>query len=105
MKRLFIADDSESILNSLGQLFEYSFHCEVSMFSNGMQLIEALETRSLPDLIISDYCMPHGSGVDVWNFIQQRCLRTPFILFTALLLPGSFFIRVAQNFWDKYLIS
>lgn len=83
MKRLFIADDSESILNSLGQLLEFSLRCEVSLFSNGIALIEALETSPLPDLVISDYCMPHGSGVDVWNFIQRKCLPTPFILFTA----------------------
>lgn len=56
---------------------------EIQKADSAQQAIKMLSDAPDFDLIICDYTMNGGSGLDVFMFLQNRNLRIPFILFTA----------------------
>ncbi|HAZ13781.1 MAG: hypothetical protein A2X86_10320 [Bdellovibrionales bacterium GWA2_49_15] len=77
---LFIDDDPEirSLYNCFLQDLSSVTTCE-----DGQQAMALLQDDQNFDVIVCDYRMPVKNGGDVWNFVQQRNLNIPFVLFTS----------------------
>jgi DNA-binding response OmpR family regulator len=68
---IFVVDDEEMIMSSLGQILGREGF-EVFGFTNPLKALEHLEKVG-PDLLISDVMMPQLNGIDL--AIQTRILR------------------------------
>lgn len=80
-KRVLIADDEASILQSLGDILKGS-GCIVDFARDGVEAVE-MATAKPYDLVISDIKMPKMSGYEVYASIKSRFPSTPVILMTA----------------------
>lgn len=84
--RIFIADDQELNLKTLGLLLESEGHAVVA-FSDGVELWHALASaiieKQLPDLVISDVQMPIFSGLDVAAAMQASRCDVPLLLLSG----------------------
>lgn len=54
----------------------------ISTASSAMEAIKIIESGKKIDLIISDYSMPNGNGVDVVKFLNLTKNKTPIVIFT-----------------------
>lgn len=50
---------------------------------SGQAAIDMLPTARAIELVICDYLMQPGNGVDVYRFMRQKMPSTPFVLFTS----------------------
>jgi len=82
MRILFIEDDDSIREIYAVYIRNYLANVEVVTCSSGNQAIAVLHNQKF-DLIISDYSMPDGSGGDVFQYIEQSEIITPFLLFTT----------------------
>jgi len=80
-KKVLIADDEPSILQSLGDILKGS-GCVVEFAHDGLEAVE-LATKSPYDLVISDIKMPKMSGYEVYASIKSTFAETSVILMTA----------------------
>jgi CheY-like chemotaxis protein len=80
-KRILIADDEPSILQSLGDILKGS-GCKVEFAHDGLEAVEAA-TKDSFDLVISDIKMPKMSGYEVYASIKSTFPETSVILMTA----------------------
>jgi len=80
-RRILVADDEPSILQSLGDILRSS-GCEVEFAHDGFEAVEKA-TREHFDLVISDIKMPKMSGYEVYSSIKSKHPDTSVILMTA----------------------
>ena len=80
-KRILVADDEPSILQSLGDSLRSS-GCEVSFARDGFEAVE-MATSTVYDLVISDIKMPKMSGYEVYSSVKAKFPETSVILMTA----------------------
>jgi two-component system response regulator PilR (NtrC family) len=79
--RLLIVDDEESMLEFLRLLFEDSdYDLETADSVRGAR---ALLEATTPDVILCDYKMPDGTGLELLDEIKQRKISSAVILMTA----------------------
>ncbi len=81
MSRILIVDDDQSVLDAFTQLLADSGHA-VATAANVEAALRDCESR-LPDLIITDLCMPGLSGLDLVRAVRERWPRLPVILMTG----------------------
>lgn len=86
MRILFVEDD-EDLRHIIGDRLNNEFQGVIEIASSGNEGIRLLEAGRPYDIIISDYSMPDGSGVDLLRFKLKNGLRTPFIFFTHTINP------------------
>ncbi len=55
---------------------------DISTASSGAEAISLLESGRTFDVIISDYSMPNGTGVDILKYLNRNENSTRLILFT-----------------------
>jgi len=80
-KRILVADDEATILQSLGDILR-SHGCEVDFARDGFEAVE-MATNAIYDLVISDIKMPKMSGYEVYSSIKSKFPETSVILMTA----------------------
>jgi CheY-like chemotaxis protein len=80
-KRVLIADDEPSILQSLGDILRGS-GCKVDIAHDGLEAVQ-MATGEQFDLVISDIKMPNMSGYEVYASIKSKFPDTGVILMTA----------------------
>ena len=80
-KRILVADDEPSILQSLGDILRSS-GCEVEFAHDGSEAVEMASSRQY-DLVVSDIKMPKMTGYEVYSSIKARFPDTSVILMTA----------------------
>lgn len=80
-KRILVADDEPSILQSLGDILRSS-GCEVFFARDGSEAVE-MATSTVYDLVISDIKMPKMSGYEVYSSVKAKFPETSVILMTA----------------------
>ncbi|MHC4712611.1 MAG: response regulator [Planctomycetota bacterium] len=80
-KRILVADDEPSILQSLGDILRSS-GCEVEFARDGFEAVD-MATKKPYDLVISDIKMPRMSGYEVYSSIKSKFPETSVILMTA----------------------
>ncbi len=81
MSRIVVVDDDPSVLEAFQQLLSDSGH-RVETLTTGGEALSSCETR-LPDLVITDLCMPGISGLELVRTVRGRWPRLPVILMTG----------------------
>ncbi|MGC4089614.1 MAG: response regulator [Polyangiaceae bacterium] len=80
--RVLVVDDDPEVLKSTLRALS---HCSATGVSSAAQAVCLLESDASFDVILSDYSMPHMSGVALLNWVQVRwpALAQRFVLFTG----------------------
>jgi two-component system, OmpR family, response regulator MprA len=83
-KRILLADDDIMICD-LFTLFLKKDHPEVEIITclTGESTIEQLKCDPTFDLLLIDQNMPDGTGADVYQFVKESGITTPFILIST----------------------
>jgi len=83
MKRLLVADDSETVLLMLQRRLEMAGY-DVTTATDGQEVLEMLAHGDLqPDLILLDAMMPRKSGVDALQELRAAGLGVPVLMISA----------------------
>jgi len=82
MPRILIAEDRASMRNTLRHLFTlYSKWDVCGEAIDGQQAVDAAVALK-PDLVLLDYKMPNGDGIQAASEINQKLPDTPVVIFT-----------------------
>ncbi len=81
--KIFIVDDSPDTVWALQIYMEKSFECELTFARTGNDAIEILKSNHTFDVIICDFMMSPGTGLDVLKFITENHFEVPFILYSG----------------------
>lgn len=82
MKRILLVDNDENFVDIARISLEEKTGAEVIMASGGNEAIHLLSKGNRFDLIISEYDMPQGSGLDILKHEISRKSSIPFFFFT-----------------------
>ncbi len=82
--RILLVEDDESLLQIVEDILLDADY-EVWRAVSGEQALDILQTRGMPDLILSDIMMPGISGYDLLRTVRERDdgMLTPFIFLSA----------------------
>ena len=80
--RVLIADDSETILLLLRTRLEMEGY-EVITAADGVEVIEAINAGSAPDILLLDAMMPRKSGIDALRELRAAGVETPVLIVSA----------------------
>jgi len=85
-KKIMIVDDEPDQVYTIQQFFEFSGKYEVIGANSGMECIELLKNKKIPDLILLDIMMPEKSGWDVFAQLKEKTewREIPILFLTAL---------------------
>lgn len=81
-KRIFIVDDDPKI----GELFATVLQrdgYDARHFTSPVVMLEALDKKEQPDLILTDLMMPEMSGIELIGDVRSRGMALPIIVMTA----------------------
>ena len=82
MPRILIAEDRVNLRNTLRSLFAlYSKWDVCGEVEDGKRAVDAAVALK-PDLILLDYKMPNGDGIEAASEIKKRLPDTPVVIFT-----------------------
>ena len=89
-KTILLVDDERQNLNIMVELLEKEFNLLVA--KNGLQALERVSGKSVPDLILLDIMMPEMDGWEVCKRLKQNknTWNIPIIMQTALNSPEDF---------------
>lgn len=87
MTRILFIEDDEHIREIYGPQLGLEFGAEVVYACSGKEAITILGNDSDFDVIVSDYMMPDGKGIEVLGFKLKNNIRSPFIFFTNTVDP------------------
>ncbi len=82
MKRVLVADDSETILLLLERRLTLEGY-EVTTATDGDQALAAWRSEPSPDLVLLDAMMPRKSGLDVLREMRAAGDATPVLMVSA----------------------
>lgn len=82
MKSIWICDDDHSIRFVLEKALSRE-GLPVRSFSNGRDLLAALDEGDSPQVLVSDIRMPGGSGLDLLAKVKEKMPGLPVIIMTA----------------------
>jgi two-component system alkaline phosphatase synthesis response regulator PhoP len=86
MKRVLIADDSETILLLMRTRLELAGYT-VETASDGQEVTERV-VESEPDLLLLDAMMPRKSGIEALRELRAAGYETPAVIVSAHQNPG-----------------
>ncbi len=72
-RKILIADDEPSIRRLIHSTLEDDVHCEIHEASDGRETLEQLRSFA-PDVLILDLMMPHLSGLNVLEELNNHPL-------------------------------
>jgi len=82
MPRILIAEDRQQMRNTLRNLFTlYSKWDVCGETADGRQAVDAAVALK-PDLVLLDYKMPNGDGIEAAAELKQKLPNTPVVIFT-----------------------
>ena len=87
MTRILFVEDDEYIREIYQLRLAKQFKAEVVCASSGKKAIAILKADTNFDVIISDYSMPDGLGIEVLGFKLSNSIDCPFIFFTNTFEP------------------
>lgn len=79
-KKILIVDDDSSITRVLSAVL--GRFGVITVIDSGNKAIELLKTHSF-DLILTDYEMEQGTGLDLLEYMKKQVIKTPTIMVTA----------------------
>ena len=95
---ILIADDDAGLAESCSMLLEACGY-DVQVVPNGAEALSSIAARE-PKLLISDYCMPGMSGLQLCETLKARPSGRAFPI---LLMSGTLQARVALGSYDAFL--
>lgn len=81
--RILIVDNSAIDRELVAHFVESHFSAKYQMAESGKEAIRHLSAKPKFDLVICDYAMHEGTGLDVFYYINETQPEVPFLLFTA----------------------
>ena len=81
--KIFVIEDSPDTVLQLRIYLNKSFNCDLTFAHSGDDAIEILKKEYAFDVIICDFMMSPGTGLDVLNFIKDSGIKIPFILYSS----------------------
>lgn len=69
--RIYLVDDDRFLLDMYAVKFRAQGH-DVTAFSSGKEVIEALKTKPAPDAMLLDIVMPEMDGFDILEVIRKE---------------------------------
>jgi two-component system chemotaxis response regulator CheY len=83
-RKIFIADDDEVVLDSLGKLLRLSGF-EVESTKDSREAVSRIKS-SRPDIILLDLLMPHLGGLEICEMLNQdpQTQGIPIIIISAI---------------------
>lgn len=81
-KTILVVDDDESIRLMIGTLLE-RFRADLIFAASAAEAMENIERCLEIDLVVSDYRMGPGTGIEVLRYLRSLQRRIPFLLFTS----------------------
>ena len=83
MARIFVADDSETILLLVRTRLEMEGH-EVETAADGQEVVDAVgAAANPPDILLLDAMMPRKSGIDALRELRAAGVETPALIVSA----------------------
>lgn len=79
-KSFLLVDDSDDALEVIELFIESEFDNELLTATSGNEAIDLIKSESNLGIIICDYNMPNGNGEDVYKYIVENKIKTPFVL-------------------------
>jgi len=85
-KKIMVVDDEPDQIYSIKLFLEHSDEYEVIGAKSGIECLELLKNKKIPDLILLDIMMPKMSGWDVFEHLKEKTewKEIPIIFLTAL---------------------
>ena len=85
-KKIMVVDDEPDQIYSIKLFLEHSDEYEVIGAKGGMECVELLKNKKIPDLILLDIMMPEMSGWDVFEHLKEKTewREIPIIFLSAL---------------------
>lgn len=81
--RIFVIDDDPTTLDMVTTCLRGSGH-EVITYPLALPALDALEQGDEPDAVLTDYCMPSMSGLDLAERCRDRWPSLPIVVMTAM---------------------
>ncbi len=82
-KKILLVDDEHSILQTLSELIVKQFGPIVEVATSAVEAMKKLEKSKDFHVVVSDYNMPDGNGLELANYMESKNLRSYFILFSG----------------------
>lgn len=82
MKKFLVIDDREEAREIIADWLEHKYQQRVCLAKDVREALHSIGENKF-DLIICDYEMPDGNGLDVLRLIRSRNLQAPTIMFSA----------------------
>ncbi|HEU4707339.1 MAG TPA: response regulator [Solirubrobacterales bacterium] len=82
MARILVADDSETILLLMRTRLEMAGHAVVTA-ADGQEVLDAVASSGLPDLLLLDAMMPRKSGIDALRELRAGGHDIPALIVSA----------------------
>ncbi|MEZ4873457.1 MAG: response regulator [Bdellovibrionales bacterium] len=83
MKRILLVEDSEDLKLVLVDEIERWFPSEIVTASSANEALKVLKTDRRFDLVITDFCMPNGTGKDLFEMMNANQIEIPTLLFSS----------------------
>lgn len=82
-KKILIVDDEPSILQSLKSIITKQFDIIVEQAASGQEAIDKLGESQDYHIVVSDFNMPNGNGLELFHFMHSNNIKSYFVLFSA----------------------
>ena len=104
-QRILIVDDSITTRTLEKNILEAAGY-DVALATNGQEALGLINSRDLPDLVVSDILMPHMDGFELTEQIKgnDRTANLPVILVSSLASPGDK-VRGIEAGADAYIVK
>lgn len=81
---ILIADDENTTVEILSKKIKkhYEENINLSLANNGLEVIEKIK-KQVPDILITDICMPIKSGLEVVKYIRRENLSIKILLISG----------------------
>lgn len=79
---VLIVDDSREVRRVLGRMLRHSGY-ESLEASDGVDALELLDTRELPDVVVLDLMMPRMDGVETYHALRERSTELPILVISG----------------------
>lgn len=93
--RFLLIDDHEDTFQYIQEIIRAAYPSKIMFAKSGNKAIQLIEEGIKFDIIISDYNMPDGDGLFVFNYLQTLSYPIPFILHTSSIILPKF---IGRNF-------
>lgn len=100
--KILIVEDELDIIELLEEVFQLRGHSVTSARTGNAAIAELAKNNNF-DLVISDFRMPHGNGLDVLNYVNGLSVKPYFIFLSgeASLSVQECLLAGADQFFHK----